>query len=144
MKTGPEKFLGHALSRARSICESWFYLDPLEISSLCFNQRRGQSRVVDLYSAFVLQLSYARERLSEAERAACVYLLTSWVNHPSRRPTPSFTSPMVFSCASSVAHILIEDILLMRIHRVMGTGIAWTMRHQTKTDFLSSNGTQTG
>lgn len=26
----------------------------------------------------------------------------------------------------------------------MGTGIAWTMRHQGKAEFLSSNGTQTG
>lgn len=26
----------------------------------------------------------------------------------------------------------------------MGTGIAWKLRNQAKTDFLSSNGTQTG
>ncbi|KAI1050569.1 hypothetical protein LB506_001239 [Fusarium annulatum] len=27
---------------------------------------------------------------------------------------------------------------------LMGTGIAWKMRHQSKADFLSGNGTQTG
>lgn len=29
-------------------------------------------------------------------------------------------------------------------HSIVGTGIAWRMRNQSKKDFLSGNGTQTG
>lgn len=30
------------------------------------------------------------------------------------------------------------------LHSVLGTGIAWRMRKQSTSDFLSSNGTQSG
>jgi len=35
-------------------------------------------------------------------------------------------------------------IKLITGSRLMGTGIAWKMRNQSKADFLSGNGTQTG
>ncbi|PMB64311.1 hypothetical protein BM221_009697 [Beauveria bassiana] len=46
--------------------------------------------------------------------------------------------------ASNAIIYLTYGVFLAREYSVMGTGIAWKLRHQAKTDFLSSNGTQTG
>ncbi|KAI1067740.1 hypothetical protein LB507_010486 [Fusarium sp. FIESC RH6] len=70
-------------------------------------------------------------------------LNSSHYSHQSNIAQQNKTSPArmgfpSFAASNAVIYVTYGAFLLM------GTGIAWKMRNQSKADFLSGNGTQTG
>lgn len=62
---------------------------------------------------------------------------------------PSFAASNAIIYVTYGAFLLVADVDECRIewltsNRLMGTGIAWTLRNQPKAEFLAGNRTQTG
>jgi hypothetical protein len=78
-----------------------------------------------------------------------LYLLSSpdslqkWVFHRTRRQTLSSTPPMQCSC-TKYPTITADTSFTNLYRRMFGLFVAWRLRGQTKSEFLSSNRTQKG
>lgn len=99
------------------------------------------------------QLFPSQHRPQQPLESVCIpskIVPEQWVNHPPRRRTPSSILHWEFSCEMTITKPCFHRaryggaFILTYRRRIMGTGVAWTMRNQSKGDFLAGNRTQTG